>query len=200
MPNSAASKHPELPVVLAVEDDAATRSALASAIELRGFRPLAVESAEEALAEIEKSAVEPSLALCDVRLPGMSGIGLLSRLKPRFPRMPVILVTGYGSLETAVEALRLGAADYIAKPLSHADIERALAYATNGLSGEARIPGATMAEIERVAILRTFAACGRSSHKTAAVLQVSVRKIQYRLKEYRSLGLLPHATSGRDLE
>ena len=118
------------PVVLAVEDDAATRSALASAIELRGYQPLAVESAEEAIAAIEKSGVEPALALCDLRLPGMSGIGLLSHLKPKFPNLPFVIVTGHSSLDTAVEALRLGATDYIAKPLAHADIERALGYAT----------------------------------------------------------------------
>lgn len=53
-----------------------------------------------------------------------------------------------------------------------------------------RIPGATLADIERVTILETFQACGRSSHRTAAVLGVSVRKIQYRLKEYRAKGLL----------
>jgi DNA-binding NtrC family response regulator len=134
---------PDAQVVLAVEDDAATRSALASAIELRGFQPLAVESGEEALAEIEKSGIEPSLALCDLRLPGMSGIGLLSRLKPKFPHMPVILVTGHSSLETAVEALRLGAADYLAKPLSHADIERALGYARKVIVAEAAAIGPT---------------------------------------------------------
>ena len=121
-------------VVLAVEDDQQTREALASAIELRGYTPLAVESAEEALAALEKSPVEPSLALCDLKLPGMSGIGLLSRLKPRFPQLPVVLVTGYGSFETAVEALRLGATDYLSKPLTNSDIERALGYARRALA------------------------------------------------------------------
>ena len=126
--------HADVPVVLAVEDDQQTREALASAIELRGFQPLAVESAEEALAALDKGGVEPSLALCDLKLPGMSGIGLLSRLKPKFPHMPVVLVTGYGSFETAVEALRLGAADYLSKPLTNADIERALGYARRSLT------------------------------------------------------------------
>ena len=124
------------PLVLAVEDDAQTREALASAIELRGFQPLAVESAEEAIATLEKTGVEPALALFDLKLPGMSGISLLSKLKPKFPQMPVVLVTGYGSFETAVEALRLGAADYLSKPLTNADIERALGYARRQLGSE----------------------------------------------------------------
>ena len=125
--------HSDVPVVLAVEDDQQTREALASAIELRGYQPLAVESAEEALSALDRAGVEPALALCDLKLPGMSGIGLLSRLKPKFPHMPVVLVTGYGSFETAVEALRLGAADYLSKPLTNADIERALGYARRSL-------------------------------------------------------------------
>lgn len=122
------------PVVLAVEDDQQTRDALSSAIELRGYTPLAVESAEEALIALDKAPVAPSLALCDLKLPGMSGIGLLSRLKPRFPDLPIVLVTGYGSFETAVEALRLGATDYLSKPLTNADIERALGYAKRALA------------------------------------------------------------------
>lgn len=134
------------PLVLAVEDDAATRSALASAIELRGFQPLAVESGEEALSALEKSGLEPSLALCDLRLPGMSGIGLLSRLRPRHPHLPFVIVTGHSSLETAVEALRLGATDYLAKPLSHADIERALGYAQMKLAAAAAEDGGASAD------------------------------------------------------
>ena len=130
-------RHSEIaPVVLAVEDDQQTREALASAIELRGYTPLAVESAEEALIALEKAPVEPSLALCDLKLPGMSGIGLLSRLKAKAPQIPVVLVTGYGSFETAVEALRLGAADYLSKPLTNSDIERALGYARRALTGD----------------------------------------------------------------
>src|SRR5688500_19953437 len=106
------------PVVLAVEDDAETRAALSAAIELKGFQPLAAESAEEALRLLESSIVEPSLALCDLKLPGMSGVDLCAKLKARSPNLPVVLVTGYGSMETAVEAMRLGANDYLAKPLS----------------------------------------------------------------------------------
>ena len=121
------------PLVLAVEDDGPTREALATAIELKGFTPLAVESAEEALSALDKSGAQPSLALCDLQLPGMNGISLLQKLKVRSPEMPVVLVTGYGSMETAVEALRLGATDYLAKPLTSADIDRALGYARRSL-------------------------------------------------------------------
>ena len=80
----------ENPLVLAVEDDAETRTALASAIELKGFQSLAFESGEEALAALEQGGVEPALALCDLRLPGMNGIGLLSKLRPRYPDLPVV--------------------------------------------------------------------------------------------------------------
>ena len=134
------------PLVLAVEDDAETRAALASAIELKGFQPLAVESGEEALAALESSGVEPALALCDLKLPGMTGIGLLSKLKPKYPNLPVVLVTGYGSLDTAVQAMRLGATDYLTKPLSNNDIERALGFARKalvGIVGEGQSPDPT---------------------------------------------------------
>jgi DNA-binding NtrC family response regulator len=103
-------------VVLFVEDDATVRFGSAQALELAGRRVIAFGSAEEAL-----PAVLPGLRgvlVTDVRLPKMDGITLLERAKRIDNDLPVIVVTGHGDVSMAVQAMRLGAYDFIEKPFS----------------------------------------------------------------------------------
>ncbi|MGB4073088.1 sigma-54-dependent transcriptional regulator [Pseudomonas sp.] len=100
--------------VLLVEDDRALREALADTLALGGHAFRAVDCAEAALLAI---AEEPfSLVVSDVNMPGMDGHQLLAQIRQRQPQLPVLLMTAYGAVERAVDAMRQGAADYLVKP------------------------------------------------------------------------------------
>lgn len=100
--------------VLLVEDDRALREALADTLALGGHAFRAVDCAEAALLAI---AEEPfGLVVSDVNMPGMDGHQLLAQIRQRQPQLPVLLMTAYGAVERAVDAMRQGAADYLVKP------------------------------------------------------------------------------------
>ncbi|MDR3394648.1 MAG: sigma-54 dependent transcriptional regulator [Parasulfuritortus sp.] len=102
------------PKILVVEDDAALREALTDTLELAGHRVVAAPDAEAALATLGRETVD--LVLSDVQMPGMDGHELLRRIKIVNPGIPFILMTAYGQIERAVEAMKDGAADYMPKP------------------------------------------------------------------------------------
>lgn len=102
------------PKILVVEDDAALREALTDTLELAGQAVVAAADGEAALATLAREPVD--MVLSDVQMPGMDGHELLRRVKAVRPGMPFILMTAYGQIERAVQAMKDGAADYLAKP------------------------------------------------------------------------------------
>lgn len=102
--------------LLIVEDDNGLREALTDTLLLAGFTPLSVASAEEALLLLQKQQVQ--LVISDVQLGSVSGLSLLKTLRQQYPQLPVLLMTAYARVQDAVEAIRLGAIDYLAKPFS----------------------------------------------------------------------------------
>lgn len=100
--------------VLLVEDDRALREALADTLSLGGHDYRAVDCAESALLALKEDAF--SLVVSDVNMPGMDGHQLLAQIRARYPQLPVLLMTAYGAVERAVDAIRQGAADYLVKP------------------------------------------------------------------------------------
>jgi two-component system, NtrC family, response regulator AtoC len=105
--------------VLIVEDDRTMRELLQSQLSRRGFVPLLCDSADAALAVLRQEDVDAVVA--DHHMPGTSGVSLCAELHENRPDVPVVVITGFGSLETAVAALRAGAHDLITKPF---DIEQ----------------------------------------------------------------------------
>ncbi len=100
--------------VLVVDDSAVARAALSEMLEELGYTPVAVPSALEAMEAIDGEEID--LVLTDLVMPEMDGIGLLAEIKKTKPELPVILITEYASLSSAVDALRRGADDYLTKP------------------------------------------------------------------------------------
>ncbi|MBD9484357.1 sigma-54-dependent response regulator transcription factor FleR [Pseudomonas sp. PDM14] len=100
--------------VLLVEDDRALREALADTLLLGGHDYRAVECAEDALDALAEESF--GLVVSDVNMPGMDGHQLLGLIRSRYPQLPVLLMTAYGAVERAVDAMRQGAADYLVKP------------------------------------------------------------------------------------
>ncbi len=114
--------------LLVVDDDRAVRSALRVNLSKAGYEVVLAENAEEALAVMTERPC--SLVLSDVKMPGGGGSALLQSVKAQWPTVPVVMMTGGGSIEDAVHAMRSGAADYIIKPVSKDELlvilERAL--------------------------------------------------------------------------
>ena len=105
--------------LLVVEDEASYRELLARQLQKRGHAVEAVGSAEEALA----LSGEPDVVLCDISLPGLTGIELIERLRARDPSTQCIVLTGQGSIQTAIEAMKLGAYHYFEKPVKLQELE-----------------------------------------------------------------------------
>ena len=114
---------PPVPHILVVDDEPLICQQLERLYTHDDFRVSIAPSAEEALERLEKGDVD--LVVTDIRLPGLSGIDLTKRIQEIFADVPVIVITGYGDIETAVEVLKLGASDYIIKPFSAAAIQDA---------------------------------------------------------------------------
>lgn len=102
--------------VLIVEDDAALREALVDTLSLAGYEWLEADSAESALLTLKKQAVD--IVISDVQMGGMDGLALLRSIKNNWPQLPVLLMTAYANIQDAVEAMKEGAIDYMAKPFA----------------------------------------------------------------------------------
>jgi len=107
--------------VLIVDDQEMVRGICRQVVESLGYQAFQAESASQALQIIEQQPVD--LVLADIKMPGMSGIELLERIKAGNPRIEVIVMTGYASVPSAVQAMKLGAADYIVKPFSSEEMK-----------------------------------------------------------------------------
>jgi two-component system response regulator FlrC len=102
------------PRVLIVEDDIGLREALVDTLALAKIQYLEAGSGEEALSLLDHDTVD--MVVTDVNMPGMDGHALLAQLRQRYPMLPVALITAYGQVERAVDAIRQGAVDYLMKP------------------------------------------------------------------------------------
>lgn len=110
------------PTLMIVDDDRAFCTALAGALRRRGYRVVVAHDYEEALAEAE--AWRPAQAVVDLRMPGRGGLEVIATLRERLPELRIVVLTGFGSIATAIEAIKLGAVHYLTKP---AGVEEVLA-------------------------------------------------------------------------
>ncbi|WP_456415145.1 sigma-54-dependent transcriptional regulator [Thiolapillus sp.] len=101
--------------VLIVEDDGPLRDALSDTLGIGGYRVLTASDGEKALQQLQKHS-EISLVITDVQMQPMDGYTLLNTLKVKYPELPVVLMTAYGTIDKAVGAMRDGAADFLVKP------------------------------------------------------------------------------------
>ncbi|KAF7787096.1 two-component system, response regulator FlrC [Pseudoalteromonas rubra] len=102
--------------ILVVEDDAGLREALIDTLEMSGFECVEADSAEQAVILLKQQVF--SLLVSDVQMGAMSGLDLLRTVKLNYPDLPVLMMTAYATIDDAVEAMRLGAIDYMAKPFA----------------------------------------------------------------------------------
>jgi DNA-binding response OmpR family regulator len=107
--------------IMVVDDEATARVSLAEILRLEGYQVATAASGEEALSLLGKS--DPfDLVVLDIKMPGMSGLEVTEAMQERYPGTVIILLTAFGKLETAIEAIRKGASDYLLKPSSVPEI------------------------------------------------------------------------------
>jgi DNA-binding NtrC family response regulator len=100
--------------ILLVDDDAAFRHVMAGELRRMGYEVRTAASGEDAVAGTERA--EPEIVLLDLQLPGMDGLDTLKAIRARIPAAEIIMLTGHGSIDTAIESIRVGAFDYVIKP------------------------------------------------------------------------------------
>ncbi|MCL2102674.1 MAG: response regulator, partial [Syntrophorhabdaceae bacterium] len=110
--------------ILVVDDDPQMRSALKEAIHRIGHKADVCENGLEAISRVTKT--DYALVVTDMKMPGMDGLTLLKEIRRRCASQPVLVITGYGTVENAVETMREGAADYLLKPFSFDSLKKAV--------------------------------------------------------------------------
>ena len=161
--------------LLIVDDDKSFVQRLARAMEMRGFEVTTAEAVSEGLQQVERSA--PAFAVVDMRLGDGSGLDIVSALKERRPDARAIILTGYGNIATAVNAIKIGAVDYLAKPADADDVVSALL----ALEGKKATPPEHPMSADRVRwehIQRIYELCSRNVSETARRLNMHRRTLQ----------------------
>lgn len=171
------------PSLLLVDDDAVYRERLAKAIAAQGYEVFTAANAEEgvALAEIES----PEFAVLDLRMPGESGLYLLSCLKAIDPTTRVLMLTGYGSIATALEAVRLGAVHYLTKPADVDDILDAFNPKVPTPESTVELETPSLARVEWEHIQRVLLDCEGNLSEAARRLGMHRRSLQRKASRKR---------------
>jgi two-component system response regulator RegA len=172
------------PTLLLVDDDEAFRQVLAHALARRGFEVSVAADVPQAISLAEASP--PEYAVVDLKLPGPSGLTLVKRLKALDDATRIVVLTGYASIATAVEAVKLGATHYLAKPVDAQEIVAAL----DRTEGDDTMPPApaplSVDRLEWEHIQRVLAEHGGNISATARALNMHRRTLQRKLAKYPS--------------
>jgi two-component system, response regulator RegA len=168
--------------LLVVDDDVVFRTRLLRAFQARGLEVTAAGSYEEAMAAA--CAETPELALVDMRLPTRSGVDVVRDLRTLDPTTIIVVLTGYGSIATAVESVKAGAATYLTKPV---DADQILA-AFDGKEPSRTAEGgpyrvASLARVEWEHIQRVLADCHGNLSHAARLLGIHRRSLQRKLSK-----------------
>jgi two-component system response regulator RegA len=161
--------------LLIVEDDKLFLARLARAMEMRGFKVTIAETVADGLLQVEQNP--PAFAVVDMRLGDGNGLDVISALKRRRADARGIVLTGYGNIATAVNAVKLGAVDYLAKPADADDVVNALL----AIDGRKAAPPDHPMSADRVRwehIQRIYELCGRNVSETARRLNMHRRTLQ----------------------
>ena len=201
--------------VLIVEDEKRLRELLQASVIEMGLEPTIAASAEAAMKLVSQQFF--ALAVLDLNLPGMNGMELCERLHQQKPHIQVILLTGFGDLDAARQAIRLEVVDFLTKPCGMDDLEHALnrarlrwldrwadeltadvtatviqelTPAVSASPAAEQLTQRSMEDMERELILASLARHDGNRQAAAAELGISVRKLYYRLQQYQRLGLI----------
>lgn len=169
--------------ILLVDDEEHFRDRLARALARRGYDVLQAANYDEGLKIIKEQA--PMMAIVDLRMPGPSGLDLVKSAMEIEPFLRIVVLTGYGSIATATEAIRLGAINYLPKP---ADTDEILAAFAKDLEEAAATPDdietPSLARVEWEHINRVLTDCGGNISAAAKRLNIHRRTLQRKLLKF----------------
>jgi two-component system response regulator RegA len=169
------------PTLLIVEDDDALRERLVRAFNERGFAVRGAATVKQALSGPEEG---PEYAVVDLRIGDESGLEVVRQLMSKDPATRVVMLTGYGSIATAVEAIRLGAVHYLTKPADADDILRALHRDASEALPQPRGEPLSLAQAEWEHINSVLISVGGNISEAARRLGLHRRSLQRKLAKY----------------
>lgn len=171
------------PPILLVDDDDRFRERLARAFSDRGIEVLQASDRDGALAIARTRVIER--AVVDLRMPGAHGLRVLRELLELHPAAAIVILTGFFSIATTVDAIRLGARDYLVKPCDADRILGAFEREAGEIDEAAlQLETPSLARIEWEHIERVLRECGGNISKTARVLGIHRRTLQYKLSKF----------------
>lgn len=174
----------KLPTLLLVDDDDAFRQVLSSALSKRGYAVVTAASVDHALPLVQQKP--PEYAVIDLKMPGSSGLVLVNHLHELDQNIRIVVLTGFASIATAVEAIKLGATHYLAKP---AEVDEIVAALHKTMGDTDATPSTSPLSVERLEwehIQRVLTDQGGNISATARLLNMHRRTLQRKLGKYPS--------------
>lgn len=177
------NSEPSYSIVL-VDDEELFRNRLAVALKRRGFVVYEAGNFDEAVTLL--ATIRPDMALIDLRMPGRSGLELVSEVKRLQPKIRIVVLTGYGSIATASQAIKLGALNYLPKPADVDEILQAFSQDDDlaiTISSEELTPP-SLARVEWEHIQRVLTDCDGNISEAARKLNIHRRSLQRKLFKF----------------
>ena len=168
--------------LLVVDDDTPLRERLGAAFAERGYRVVTAGDHKQAIELARRTKVDR--AIVDLRMPGAHGLVVVRDLLELHPDAEIVVLTGYGSIATAVEAMQLGACNYLTKPANADQIHAAFDAEPPAVDAEIAFEVPTVAKVEREHIERVLRECDGNVSKAARVLGMHRRTLQYKLAKF----------------
>ena len=181
--------------VILIDDDTVFSAVLARALSARGFSVSTAANGSQALAQLREH--DPEFAVLDLKLGDENGLALIPQLLEIRPQLRILLLTGYASIATAVEAIKRGAHDYLAKPVDADQVVQALLGSGSGAPGPVAPPAQTppLKRLEWEHIQRVLTECDGNISEAARRLGLHRRTLQRKLakRPVREAGSTPQA-------
>lgn len=175
----------DLPLVLVVDDDDVFRNRLCSALAIRRWEVEGAANGEEALRVARDRS--PDLVLVDLRMPGMGGLEVVQELREIDSSMTIIVLTGYGSIPTAIAAMKKGADHYLSKPADADDILAVYDKLRSASTDEQEATPTTVPTLARVEwehLQRVITHCDGNISQASRLLGIHRRSLQRKLSKY----------------
>jgi two-component system response regulator RegA len=169
--------------ILLVDDDRTFCTALSSALRRRGYKVMMAHNYDDAISEAD--AWKPERAVVDLRMPGRGGLEVVTELRRRAPSMRIVVLTGFGSIATAVEAMKAGAVHYLTKPADAEEILGAFDRTEPAVDVAAPDNPRSLEEVEWEHLQKVLTDCGGNISEAARRLGMHRRSLQRKLSRGR---------------